>query len=153
LAGDVRLKRLRPAVNAFTYPRTFDAAHARITAPQWRTVRYLQPARVVGLFDQDHGDGGPNALVWLDDLLQRRGVEDANGGVWLHYPRVLGHLQTCEFWYCHTATGAARHRRRSEQHLHGGIHCWTRRYGPELTTNKVFHVSLLRRGGYRFSLF
>ncbi|MBC7547566.1 MAG: DUF1365 domain-containing protein, partial [Polaromonas sp.] len=111
----------------------------------------------LSFFDQDHGEGGPNALPWLDALLQREGVEDAAGEVWLHtYPRVLGYtFKPVSFWYCHTARGALRAIVVEVNNTFGERHCYLLdqpHYGQELTASKVFHVSpfCTLEGGYRF---
>ena len=155
--GEVRHKRLRPAVNAFTYPTYFLMLPLRTLHRHGSRVLAHNRRGWLSFFDQDHGDGGPNALVWLDALLQREGVADANGEVWLHtYPRVLGYtFKPVSFWYCHTASGALRAIVVEVNNTFGERHCYlldTPQYGQELTASKVFHVSpfCTIEGGYRF---
>ena len=58
----------------------------------------------LSFYDCDHGDGrapqAGGALGWLDETLQREGILDATGEVWLHcYPRVLGFtFKPVSFW-------------------------------------------------------
>jgi DUF1365 family protein len=117
------------------------------------------------LFDTDHGDGRPpeqgGAVAWLDELLQREGIHDATGEVWLHtYPRVLGYtFKPVSFWYCHRAPddqgGALRAIVVEVNNTFGERHCYVLdapRYGVEQRATKVFHVSPFNpvQGHYRF---
>jgi DUF1365 family protein len=93
----------------------------------------------------------------LDELLVREGVLDADGEVWLHcYPRVLGFtFKPVSFWYCHRADASLRAIVVEVNNTFGQRHCYlldTPRYGTELRTDKVFHVSPFCpvEGGYRF---
>ena len=47
-----------------------------------------------------HGEGGADALAWIEALLAREGIPDADGEIWLHtYPRVLGYVfKPVSFW-------------------------------------------------------
>jgi hypothetical protein len=114
---------------------------------------------LLAFHDRDHGDGRGDALAWLDELLQREGVRDAAGEVWLHtYPRVLGYVfKPVSFWYCHRADGSLAAIVAEVNNTFGERHCYLL-YGPglawgqELRTRKVFHVSPFCRvhGVYRF---
>ena len=122
----------------------------------------------LSFYDCDHGDGrapgtgtttggADGALGWLDELLQREGILDATGEVWLHcYPRVLGYtFKPVSFWYCHTVQGALRAIVVEVNNTFGERHCYLLdrpRYGHELRADKVFHVSPFCpvEGGYRF---
>ena len=112
---------------------------------------------LLSFFDSDHGDGRANALQWIDELLQREGVDDAKGEIWLHtYPRVLGYtFKPVSFWYCHAADGVLRAIVVEVNNTFGERHCYLLdrpRYGHELTADKVFHVSpfCTLEGNYRF---
>ena len=121
----------------------------------------------LSFYDSDHGDGrAPSAdgtdgtggaLGWLDELLQREGIHDATGEVWLHcYPRVLGYtFKPVSFWYCHTAQGTLRAIVVEVNNTFGERHCYLLdrpRFGHDLRADKVFHVSPFCpvEGGYRF---
>ena len=115
----------------------------------------------ISFYDRDHGDGrGPQsggALAWLDELLAREGVLDADGEVWLHcYPRVLGFtFKPVSFWYCHRKDASLRAVVVEVNNTFGQRHCYlldTPRFGAELRADKVFHVSPFCpvEGGYRF---
>ena len=121
----------------------------------------------LSFYDCDHGDGrapgadganGPGgALGWIDELLQREGIQDATGEVWLHcYPRVLGYtFKPVSFWYCHAADGLLRAIVVEVNNTFGERHCYLLdrpRFGQELRADKVFHVSPFCpvEGGYRF---
>jgi DUF1365 family protein len=96
-------------------------------------------------------------VSWIDDLLLREGIEDAQGEVWLHtYPRVLGFtFKPVSFWYCHKQDGSLRAIVVEVNNTFGERHCYLLdkpQYGHELTADKVFHVSpfCTLEGNYRF---
>lgn len=167
--GVVRHARLRPARNSFAYPTYFLLLPMRAMqdarAPAARTALARNRPAALSFFDSDHGDGrGPEtggALGWLDELLQREGIPDATGEVWLHcYPRVLGYtFKPVSFWYCHRAAdddnGSLRAIVAEVNNTFGERHCYLLdrpAFGVELSTSKVFHVSpfLQVEGRYRF---
>lgn len=159
--GEVRHARLRPAHNAFNY-RTFFL---------WLPMRTLRrdPSRLLGLarnraglvsfHDRDHGEGGPDALAWIEATLARAGIHDADGEIWLHtYPRVLGYVfKPVSFWYCHRADGRLRAVLAEVNNTFGERHGYllddpATAWGREMTATKVFHVSPFCQvdGRYRF---
>ena len=158
--GQVRHARLRPAVNAFAYSGYFlmlplRSMHAAVTGG----VQALAHNRgsALSFFDQDHGDGRANAVLWLDELLQANDIHDATGEAWLHcYPRVLGYtFKPVSFWYCHRQDGSLRAIVVEVNNTFGERHCYLLdhpRYGAQLTAPKAFHVSPFCNveGGYRF---
>ena len=158
--GQVRHTRLKPARNAFAYPTYFLMLPLRSMQAHPDNLRgglAHNRSGLLSFFDRDHGDGGDNALPWLDALLKREGIEDALGEVWLHtYPRVLGYtFKPVSFWYCHAADGQLRAIVVEVNNTFGERHCYLLdhpRYGQELTADKVFHVSpfCTLAGGYRF---
>jgi len=161
--GRVVHRRLRPREHAFAYPSYF------LWLPMRSLRRQACPAlnrngrrawkHWLSFHDADHGDGGPDALAWLDGLLAAEGIADADGEVWLQtYPRVLGHVfKPVSFWFCERADGslsaivAEVNNTFGERHcylLHGADLAW----GREQVAGKVFHVSPFCRieGRYRF---
>jgi len=157
--GEVRHRRLRPAVNAFAYRTYFLMLPLR----SLRAVPDPALARnrfgLIAFHDRDHGDGGPDALAWFEALLEAEGIDGADGEVWLQtYPRVLGHaFKPVSFWYAHRRDGslaailAEVNNTFGERHgylLHGDRLAW----GQELCATKVFHVSpfCAIEGRYRF---
>jgi DUF1365 family protein len=155
--GVVRHTRLRPVRNAFAYPTYFLMLPMRSLHRQGSGVLAHNRPAALSFFDRDHGDGGDNALPWLDALLQAEGIDDASGEVWLHcYPRVLGYtFKPVSFWYCHRADGSLRAIVVEVNNTFGERHCYLLdrpAYGVELHANKVFHVSPFcsLEGGYRF---
>ena len=158
--GDVRHTRLKPVGHAFVYPTYF------LMLPM-RQMQQLEAAKTsplarnrwaaLSFYDKDHGDGGTDALAWLDELLIAKGITDAIGEVWLHcYPRVLGHtFKPVSFWYCHRADNTLRAIVVEVNNTFGERHCYLLDapvWGAELTASKVFHVSPFNpvEGGYRF---
>ncbi|OYY49666.1 MAG: DUF1365 domain-containing protein [Polaromonas sp. 35-63-240] len=155
--GQVRHTRLRPSRNAFNYPTYFLMLPMRSMQRHGSgALAHNRPAPL-SFFDRDHGDGRASALDWLDEVLRREGVDDADGEVWLHtYPRVLGYtFKPVSFWYCHQADGSLRAILVEVHNTFGERHCYlldAPQYGRELKADKVFHVSpfCTLEGGYRF---
>jgi DUF1365 family protein len=155
--GQVRHTRLRPVRRAFAYPTVFLLLPLRtLRAQGWGALPHNRPA-ALGFDDRDHGDGRADALAWLDELLAREGVADADGEAWLHCPpRVLGYaFKPVSFWYCHRTDGALRAIVVEVHNTFGERHCYLLdqpAWGAELQARKVFHVSPFCRveGNYRF---
>lgn len=154
--GQVRHYRQRPRKHGFAYPTYFLMLPLRSMLQQSPTpgAWALNRSGWLSFFESDHGDGRSpaqgGALGWLDALLQREGIADATGEVWLHtYPRVLGHtFKPVSFWYCHRAAndrgGALRAIVVEVNNTFGERHCYlldAPRYGQTLLADKVFHVS------------
>ena len=160
--GPVRHLRLAPQRHGFAYASCF------LMLPM-RTLR-IQPDPVlprnrwgwIAFHDADHGDGGPDALAWLEALLAREGVTDADGEVWLQcFPRVLGHaFKPVSFWFCQRQDGSTAAVVAEVHNTFGERHAYLLQ-GPGLTTGaevqarKVFHVSPFCdvAGRYRFRFF
>lgn len=157
--GLVRHRRLRPREHAFAYRSYF----------LWLPMRGLrrEPCEALNrngrgwlsFHDADHGDGGADALAWLDGLLAAEGITDADGEVWLQtYPRVLGYVfKPVSFWYCERADGSMAAVVAEVNNTFGERHCYLLRgadlaWGREQQAAKVFHVSPFCRveGRYRF---
>ncbi len=156
--GQVRHARLRPARNAFAYATCFLMLPMR--SGQWGGLARNRFAPI-SFADADHGDGRPlaqgGALAWLDELLAGQGITDATGQAWLQcYPRVLGYtFKPVSFWYCHAGDGRLRCVVVEVNNTFGERHVYLldqARYGRELKTDKVFHVSPFCsvEGNYRF---
>ena len=155
--GQVIHHRLRPVSNAFRYPTYFLMLPMRSLHQAGSGPLAHNRAGAISFFDSDHGDGGSNAVAWLDALLLREGVEDAGGELWLHtFPRVLGYtFKPVSFWYCHRADGSLRAIVVEVNNTFGERHCYLLdepAYGKTIAANKVFHVSpfCTLAGGYRF---
>lgn len=158
--GQVRHTRLRPVRNAFAYPTYFLMLPLRSlhdgSATGCNDLAHNRRG-LLSFHDADHGDGRANAVQWLDELLAREGIDDADGEAWLHcYPRVLGFtFKPVSFWYCHRKDGHLRAIVVEVNNTFGERHCYLLeqpRYGVELVADKVFHVSPFCNveGGYRF---
>ena len=155
--GQVRHARVRPVRNAFAYPTYFLMLPLRaLHRDGSKLLAHNRPA-ALSFFDRDHGDGGDNALAWLDPLLRSAGIDDATGEAWLHcYPLVLGHtFKPVSFWYCHREDGSLRAILVEVNNTFGERHCYLLdrpAYGVELQAEKAFHVSpfCAVEGRYRF---
>ncbi len=155
--GQVRHTRLRPTRNAFAYPTYFLMLPMRAMQQQGSGALAHNRSGLLSFFDRDHGDGRENAASWIDELLLREGVEDAQGEIWLHtYPRVFGYtFKPVSFWYCHTLEGQLRAIVVEVNNTFGERHCYLLdqpQYGHELRADKAFHVSpfCTLEGSYRF---
>ncbi|KQW45767.1 MULTISPECIES: DUF1365 domain-containing protein [unclassified Roseateles] len=157
--GQVYHRRLRPREHAFAYPSYF----------LWLPMRSLRRETCAALnrnrfgwlsfHDADHGEGGSDALAWLDALLVSEGIDDADGEAWLQtYPRVLGHaFKPVSFWFCERTDSSLAAVVVEVNNTFGERHCYLL-HGPDLawgceqTAAKVFHVSPFCRveGRYRF---
>jgi DUF1365 family protein len=164
--GDVRHTRLRPARNAFRYPAYFLRLPVRHLNAALSRQRWLSHNRwnLFSFYDHDHGDPqtAANPLEWIEILLRGAGIADADGDIWLHaFPRVLGYVfNPVSFWFCHRADGALRAIVCEVCNTFGERHCYLLdsaagaplKFGQELSTRKVFHVSPFCKieGSYRF---
>ena len=157
--GTVRHRRLRPAQNAFAYPTYFVMLPMRSLRAQPNAALRRNRFGLLSFHDADHGDGRPDALGWLLELLAAEGVDDVDGEVWLQtYPRVLGYVfKPVSFWHCHREDGSLAALVAEVNNTFGERHCYLLTgpqlaYGRELTARKVFHVSPFCRveGRYRF---
>ncbi len=157
--GTVRHERLRPRPHRFQYPTWFVLLPMR----HWRATGDVALARnhrkLVSFWDRDHGEGGDDSLHWIESLLAREGIRDADGEIWLHtYPRVLGYaFKPVSFWYCERADGTLAAIVVEVNSTFGERHCYLLAgpdlaWGRELHARKVFHVSpfCALEGSYRF---
>lgn len=165
--GTVRHKRLRPAPNSFEYGvyfirlplRSMASSGSAATQPfsKWFSRNRFN---LLSFRDADHGDGKQPLTQWIDGLLQREGITDADGEIWLQtFPRVLGYVfNPVSFWFCHRADGELRAVLCDVRNTFGERHAYlldtggVLRYGAKLTARKAFHVSPFCHieGGYRF---
>ena len=157
--GEVRHRRLRPVANAFAYRTYFLMLPMRSLRTQARSELPRNHFGLLSFHDRDHGDGRDDALAWLDELLQREGIDDATGEVWLQtYPRVLGYVfKPVSFWFCERADGSLAAILVEVNNTFGERHCYllactSLAYGRDLAARKVFHVSPFSHvgGDYRF---
>jgi hypothetical protein len=160
--GQVRHARLRPQRHSFEYQTFFLLLPMRqLNQPQAMGGLAVNRPAAISFHDGDHGDGrGPEAggaLAWLEGVLQREGIEDAQGEIWSHtYPRMLGYaFKPVSFWYCHRVDGSLRAIVVEVNNTFGERHCYLLdepRYGVEIQAEKCFHVSPFCRveGQYRF---
>ena len=161
--GHVWHARLRPEPHRFVVPTFFLLLPMRTLRerPQAAGALALNRRGALAFRDADHGDGRPptagGALAWLEEVLQREGVDDADGEVWLHcYPRVLGYsFKPVSFWYCHRRDGSLRAVVAEVNNTFGERHAYLldpAGWGQPLQARKVFHVSPFCpvEGGYRF---
>lgn len=160
--GQVRHTRLRPRHHAFSYGSWFWLLPMRALAVQPVDAVRRNARGWLSFHDADHGEGGADALAWLDGLLRQAGLWDdalAEGEVWLQtYPRVLGYaFKPVSFWYVHRAGGDLHAVVAEVNNTFGERHCYVLGgdglgWGREVRADKVFHVSPFCRteGSYRF---
>jgi DUF1365 family protein len=146
--GTVWHRRLRPLEHQFRYPAYFLMLPMRRLRVQACAALNRNRWGWLSFHDRDHGVGGADALDWFEQLLQREGVADADGEVWLQtFPRVLGYVfKPVSFWYAHRADGSLAAVLAEVNNTFGERHAYLLT-GPELgrgdtvTARKVFHVS------------
>jgi uncharacterized protein len=157
--GEVRHRRLAPVDHAFAYPTCFLLLPMRTLRDAPSPVLARNRRALFGFRDADHGDGGPDSLAWLEALLAREGVRDADGEVWLHcIPRMFGlAFKPVSFWYAHRADGSLAAIVVEVNNTFGERHCYLLAgdelaFGRTLAARKVFHVSPFcrTRGDYAF---
>ena len=161
--GTVRHRRLRPVAHEFAARAFFLRLPLRRLARQpWPYRLLARNARArFALDDRDHGDGRP-LLAWLEQLLVRAGVHDADGEAWLHcFPRMYGYVfNPVSFWFAERRDGALRAIVCEVNNTFGERHCYVLAHadgrplawGETLEARKAFHVSpfCAIAGGYRF---
>ncbi|MFZ6656374.1 DUF1365 domain-containing protein [Undibacterium sp. TJN19] len=162
--GEVKHKRLRPAKNAFRYGVFFIRVplHSLQDQTTGKGLRFFSLNRfnLLSFHERDHGDGQQPLKQWLDNLLHKENIHDADGEVWLQcFPRVLAYVfNPVAFWFCHRADGSLRaivcevRNTFGEKHLYLLENGDTLGFGTELHAKKIFHVSPFCNveGGYRF---
>ncbi len=157
--GPVRHQRLAPRPHGFSYPACFLMLPMRSLRARPDPQLPRNRAAWISFHDADHGDGGPDALAWLEALLAREGVQDATGEIWLQaFPRVLGHsFKPVSFWYCERADGSTAAVVAEVHNTFGERHAYLLQgeglaHGAEVHARKVFHVSPFFEvaGRYRF---
>ena len=157
--GRVWHRRLRPAGHAFDYASLFLLLPMRSLRDRPCAALNRNRFAALSFFDRDHGDAGPDALAWLEGLLQREGIRDADGEIWLHTcPRVLGCVfNPVSFWYAHRANGSLAAVVVEVNNTFGERHCYLLcgsrlRWGAQVEVAKALHVSPFCgvEGSYRF---
>ncbi|MET0858836.1 MAG: DUF1365 domain-containing protein [Telluria sp.] len=160
--GQVRHKRVRPVANAFAYRAYYLRLPLRAMGSASPSCALFSRNRfnLLSFHDADHGDGSTPLTAWIDALLAREGVLDADGEVWLQaMPRVLGYVfNPVSFWFCHRADGRLRAVLCDVRNTFGERHFYLLdngadlANGAEITARKVFHVSpfFAVEGSYRF---
>jgi DUF1365 family protein len=157
--GEVRHARLRPVRHAFSYPTFFLMLPMRAMRAHGVGALARNRFGLLAFHDADHGEGGADALAWLEALLAREGIDDAHGEIWLQtYPRVLGYaFKPVSFWYAHRHDGSLAAVVAEVNNTFGERHCYLLAgeelgWGREVSARKVFHVSPFCAvgGRYRF---
>jgi DUF1365 family protein len=161
--GRVWHQRLRPVQHAFSYASYFLLLPMRTLAQQPSAALRRNRFGALSFYDRDHGDGGDDALAWLEQLLEREKIHDALGEVWLHtLPRVLGYtFKPVSIWYAHRHDGTLAAVVAEVNNTFGERHCYLLAgdelaWGRVLQARKVFHVSpfcaVLGSYSFRFEL-
>ena len=157
--GEVRHTRLRPAHHAFAVPTFYLLLPLRSLRDAACPALHRNQRHWLSWHDGDHGQGGPDALAWVEALLAAEGVDDADGEIWLQtYPRVLGYtFKPVSFWFAHRADGSLCAVVAEVNNTFGERHVYLLRgpelaFGRDILASKVFHVSPFCQvqGTYRF---
>ncbi|MDR7269732.1 DUF1365 family protein [Pelomonas saccharophila] len=161
--GAIWHRRLRPVAHEFRYRTYFLLLPLRSLRRQACAELNRNRRGWLSFHDRDHGAGGDDALAWFEQLLEREGIADADGEVWLQtFPRVLGYaFKPVSFWYAHRGDGSLAAVLAEVNNTFGERHAYLLA-GPELAwgvqshARKVFHVSpfcgVSGEYGFRFEL-
>lgn len=159
--GQVSHTRLTPRQHHFSYPAFFICFPLQERQALASRLFSLDRFNLFSLHQSDQGDGR-DAEAWIRQLLQREGVTQADGAVWLMtLPRMLGFVfNPVSFWLCHDRAGALRAVLCEVKNTFGERHCYLLQPQDgsvidahvELRARKVFHVSPFFpvAGEYRF---
>ena len=156
--GQVFHRRLQPVDHAFAYTVALLMLPLRTLAHQPAPALRRNCLGLMSFHDADHGDGEADALAWIDALLKRAGITDADGEAWLQcFPRLLGHaFKPVSFWYCHRRDGSLAAVVAEVNNTFGQRQAYLLREptldGREQTLRKTLHVSPFcpPKGRYRF---
>ena len=161
--GRVMHHRLRPAEHRFVYPVFFMRVPLSDPHSLAGPLFGVNRPKLFSFMFRDHGARDGSAPIdWIRALLEREGLDAADGEVWLQaFPRVLGYVfNPVSFWFCHDRAGALRAILCEVNNTFGETHHYLLAEpggGPipanaELAARKVFHVSpfCAIEGGYRF---
>ena len=107
LIGNVMHRRLRPAVNAFSYPVFYIQLPVAELAAANCAIFSVDRSNILSFQQKDHGprDGSP-LLPWIQSLLREHGLPD-DGEITLQcFPRVFGYVfNPVSFWLCRNRAG------------------------------------------------
>jgi DUF1365 family protein len=160
--GNVHHTRVRPAQNSFNYGVYFLRLPLRSLASLDSQTKLFSRNRfnLLSHHDKDHGDGKQPLLQWIEQLLSKHDITNADGEIWLQtFPRLLGYVfNPVSFWFCHRRDGALRAVLCEVNNTFGERHWYLLDEGRpientmELTARKIFHVSpfCAVEGYYRF---
>ncbi len=160
--GNVHHTRVRPARNSFNYGVYFLRLPLRSLVSHDIQTKLFSRNRfnLLSHYEKDHGDGTQPLLQWIEQILLKHGISDADGEIWLQtFPRLLGYVfNPVSFWFCHRRDGALRAVLCEVSNTFGERHCYLLDEGRpidntmELTSSKIFHVSpfCAVEGNYRF---
>ncbi|MBU3620082.1 DUF1365 domain-containing protein [Polynucleobacter sp. CS-Odin-A6] len=153
--GAVQHRRFRPAQNAFGYGvftlsipmRARKADKALLSKHGLRDNQF----GLFSFYDQDHGRGSGNSLVWVEQILQESRIPHIDGEIWLQtFPRVLGYVfNPVSFWICTRSDGQVQAVLAEVNNTFGERHGYLLYHdsgeplksGESLVSKKVFHVS------------
>ena len=158
-------RRLRPVLNAFTYPVFFVQLPVADLAAGNGPIFSVDRSNLLSFHQKDHGprDGSP-LLPWIQGLLRQQGLPDDGEIVIQCFPRVFGYVfNPVSFWFCHNPAGELIAVLAEVSNTFGGRHSYLLhnpdgaplREGQELRADKAFHVSPFCEveGGYRFRFY
>jgi len=164
--GVVKHRRLRPAKNAFGYGvfTLLIPMRSRKQNPELLNHCGVNDNRlgICSFYDTDHGQGNPDSLAWIENILKESGLGNIDGEIWLQtFPRVLGYVfNPVSFWICTRSDDKVQVVLAEVNNTFGERHCYLlyKDSGEPLfsgethTSKKVFHVSPFCevRGDYQF---
>ncbi|MEY4295910.1 MAG: hypothetical protein RLY82_1598 [Pseudomonadota bacterium] len=155
--------RTAPARNVFKYSVYFLMLPMRAMRHQHALEAPSVLARnrwgLLSFYDADHGLGSPDALAWIESLLEGAGVPRTDGEIWLQtFPRVLGYaFKPISIWYVLRGDDSLAAAVVEVNNTFGQRHIYLLAgqdvaWNTELVAQKVFHVSPFCdiKGTYQF---
>lgn len=105
--GRVMHRRREPVEHRFVYPVFFLLLNCDEleTLDSW--IFGINRRRPVAFHFADHGDGR-DPRIWVQEQLQRAGINDCTGPLWVQtFPRLFGYVfNPVSFWYCQRGDGS-----------------------------------------------
>lgn len=162
--GEVRHTRLKPFEHRFRYRAFYLQLPLKSLGKAAGNFAWgLNRTGLLSIHDSDHGDGRP-LLDWAHEVLNRAGVRDVDGEIWLQtFPRVLGYVfKPVSFWFCERADGSLRAVIAEVNNTFGDRHAYVLEprdqaihNGQTLIADKAFYVSPFFeiRGHYQFRFY
>ncbi|OUV99117.1 MAG: hypothetical protein CBD16_08670 [Betaproteobacteria bacterium TMED156] len=97
-------KRLNPKIHEFRYNNLYISIPIRTYFNNKKNGNFfigLNRYSLISVSNVHHGNG-ESMLKWIEDILKKNNINNANGEIWLStFPRILGFgFEPVSFWFC-----------------------------------------------------